>query len=71
MNKKQLVCMWCGIVLIAIPLMWSSFFAYIYDHIWDTILRLLFWSIAILLITGGFIYTFRDRPKDKEKEGVE
>ena len=56
MNKEQWICLVGGLGGIFIP---------VGQELWQ------FGIIAVLIITGGLIYRFRDKPKDKEKEGTE
>ena len=63
MNKKQLVCMWLGIAGIV-------FFGFLAAS-GDRDVAAIFICLVVL-ITGGLIYTFKDRkhkkPKDEQKE---
>ena len=68
MNKKQLVSMWVGIVAIV----WAGsqeaevFYVGGHDVDWG---NFLLWAILIALVTGGLIYTFKDKkPKDEQKQ---
>ena len=71
MNKKQLICKWSGVVVfIAIPLLWAAFFGS-YGHCVFCWPRLILWAIMVYSATAGLIYIFKDKPKDKEKEGTE
>jgi len=58
MNKKQFMCLLIGVSGILTP---------IGEEFWQFII----WVIAVLIITGVLIYIFKDKPKDKEKEGTE
>ena len=58
MNKEQWICLVGGLGGIFIP---------VGQELWQFGI----WVIAVLIITGGLIYRFRDKPKDKEKEGTE
>ena len=67
MNKKQLASMWAGIILIVLPLFGNIFFVddYLYSYS-NSIFKLSLWAISVVLVTGGLIYTFRDK-KQKDK----
>lgn len=74
MNRKQIICMWLGIaVFVLIGLAATTNYGGIY--LWrggKLILPgfIVLW-ICISVVTAGLIYTFRDKPRDKEKEGTE
>ncbi len=68
MNKKQLVCMWLGIIFIACPMGLMGLAGGAGHASSKVILSLVLWSLAVLLVTAGLIYTFKDKPKDNEKE---
>lgn len=57
MNKKQLFTMWMGILLIVTPILYSL--SNEIDWIVFLITKLTLWSIAVVLVTGGLIYTFQ------------
>ncbi len=58
MNKEQWICLVAGLSGIFIP---------VGQDFWQFGI----WVIAVLIITGVLIYRYRDKPKDKEKEGTE
>ncbi len=61
MNKKQVVCMWCGIVVIV-------FVAFVKEvvHYTFNLAAFCVWVFLIALVTAGLIITFKDK---KGKEG--
>lgn len=67
MNKKQLICMWCGIVLIVLA-GFDKFWSGAAYHDWSNFIM---WTFLVSLVTCGLIYTFRDnktaKTKDEEK----
>ncbi len=59
MNKRQKICLWIGIIIFTIIGIASYTNGYIDES--DTYLPLLInWAITIV-ITSGFIYTFKDK----------
>ena len=68
MNKKQLICMWCGIVLIVWAGLQETDLIGSYSVDWS---NFILWTFLISLVTCGLIYTFRDnktaKTKDEEK----
>lgn len=68
MNKKQLVCLWIGIIIFAFVGLttqigfskWTLAGNSVGDAI-VTISKLLVNWVVILIITSGLIYTFRDK----------
>jgi hypothetical protein len=69
MNKKQMFCLWLGIIFIAYPI--GAVIAAGGDVSSKVILPLVLWGLAVLFVTAGLIYLFKDKPKNKEKEGTE
>ena len=87
MNKKQLACLWIGIIVFVL----IGFFpprprigrtGIPMDEEVEVIIkhpvvpsidgaRLFSYWAMVAVITGGLIYTFKDKPKDQEKEGTE
>ncbi len=67
MNRKQIISMWCGIVAVG----WVSFIRtpMFIGHYYGSSSAyhsvdwsgFFLWTILISLITGGLIYTFRDK----------
>ncbi|MHC4571830.1 MAG: hypothetical protein ACYS0C_07125 [Planctomycetota bacterium] len=66
MNKRQLVCMWLGIVAIVglgLLAQYVEHFAY-----WGY-KGFCFRAFLVALVTGGLIITFKDKkPKDEQKQ---
>lgn len=59
MNKKQLIVMWCGILAILS----------VGNENINNLSRFIIWSLMISLVTGGLIYTIRDKKlKDEKKQ---
>ena len=56
MNRKQIICMWCGIVTVVFCAFVTIVHAYHPDYIYFGVCVFL-----IALVTGGMIYTFKDR----------
>ena len=65
MNRKQLISMWIGIILVVIPIFYLLVLVdpnfYRYSRI---IFKLSIWTIAVIILTGGLLLTFSDK-KDK------
>ena len=62
MNKKQLISIWCGIVGIVIVGLYNLLVSYSVDYN-----RFCLWVFIVALVTGGLIYTFRDKQDKKDK----
>ena len=73
MNKNQEACMWVGILLIAA--VGLCFFVQIFptdmrddiSRVVATCCRFGLWVFIVALVTGGFIYTLRDKQSKKDK----
>lgn len=63
MNKKQLISMWCGIVAIVIVGLYNLLVPYSLDYN-----RFCLWVFIVALVTGGLIYTLRDKQSKKDKD---
>jgi len=63
MNKKQLICMWCGIVLIVFFTL--LFYPNLYRGDLQEWLQRIF---LIVLVTGGLIYTFKNKHGVKDEQ---
>jgi hypothetical protein len=60
MNKKQLICMWCGIASIV-------FFGFMAVDSYRDRDEAAICICLVVLVTGGLIYTFKDRRDKKPK----
>ena len=72
MNKRQKICLWVGIIAFAfVGLISQKSNIYTTNTIPDTVVyisRLLVRWVIIGVITGGLIYTFKDKkPQDEQK----
>jgi uncharacterized membrane protein SpoIIM required for sporulation len=64
MNKKQLIAMWSGIILIAIPILWNIFFNGDINFLGEykfVSMKLIYWIIVVVLVTGGLMCTFKTK----------
>jgi len=59
--------MWVGIILIVMPLLYNVFFVDLYFDVKYVVHKLCFWAIVVVLITGGLIYTFKNKDGGKNK----
>jgi hypothetical protein len=75
MNWKQIVCMWLGIGLIVL----IAFASYMNFHVYSEIgigpvvaecYRFGLWVFIVALVTGGLIYTFRDRKRPETEHPI-
>jgi len=58
MNKKQLICMWCGIVAVMLCAFVTIVSAYYPDYAYFGV-----WVLLITLVTCALIYTFKDKKR--------
>ena len=66
MNRKQLIFMWIGIVLIVLAgLQETDLLGSSYSLDWG---NFILWTFLISLVTCGLIYTFRDNKTAKTKD---
>jgi hypothetical protein len=71
MNKKQLICMWCGIVVfVFVGLITAAAGSDRWTYLWRYYAPLLivYWP-SVAIVTGGLIYTLRDKQGKKDKDG--
>ena len=77
MNTKQIICMWCGIGAIILGILILLDASYIdrpgvcgdeFRVIPDQIFLFVLWVFGVTLLTGGLIFTFIDKSKDKHKQ---
>jgi len=76
MNKKQLICMWCGVGLIV--LVGFESFMYLSERgfgrpggisaLAAECCRFGLWVFIVALVTGGLIYTLKDKQGKKDKD---
>ena len=75
MNRKQIICMWCGIAAITLCSLGHLFVEYLlYGYglfgcldMFEDVTNVVVLLFVIATITGGLIITFKDK-KDEQKQ---
>ncbi len=69
MNKKQIVCLWLGIIVfVLVGLYASSDTIYLWSHGALMLPPFTVLWVCIIIVTIGLIYTFRDKQDKKDKD---